>query len=80
MVTEKFQINWGTYLSSTKDIIYAFIDGRGSANQGDAMMHKLYRNLGTVEVEDQILVAKYVLSFEIALAKYRFYDLFSNLL
>lgn len=60
MVTDKFQVNWGTYLASTKDIIYAYVDGRGSANQGDALMHKLYHNLGTVEVEDQIAVAKYV--------------------
>ena len=58
MVTERFQINWGTYLASTKNIIYAFIDGRGSGNQGDALMHELYLNLGTVEVEDQITVAR----------------------
>ncbi|XP_054168266.1 dipeptidyl peptidase 4-like isoform X2 [Oppia nitens] len=60
MVTDKFQVNWGTYLASTKNIIYCYIDGRGSGNQGDRLMHQLYHNLGTVEVEDQIAVAKYL--------------------
>jgi dipeptidyl-peptidase-4 len=58
MVTERFQINWGTYMASNKDIIYAFIDGRGSGNHGDRMLHELYLKLGSVEVEDQIAVAR----------------------
>lgn len=58
MVTKRFQMNWGTYLSSAKNIIYAWIDGRGSGNRGDKMLHELYHNLGSVEVEDQIAVAK----------------------
>lgn len=58
MVTKKFQVNWGTYLAARKNIIYAMIDGRGSGNQGDKLLHEVHYRLGSVEVEDQIAVAK----------------------
>ncbi|GIY16389.1 prolyl endopeptidase FAP [Caerostris darwini] len=60
MVTEKFNVNWGSYLASKKNIIYVNIDGRGSGFQGDKILHELYRRLGTVEVFDQISVASYL--------------------
>ena len=60
MVTEKFQINWGTYLATSKNIIYGMIDGRGSGGRGDKYLHQLYHKLGTLEVDDQILGVKYV--------------------
>lgn len=53
-VTNKWSIEWGTYLVSAHDIIYAKIDGRGSGLRGDKNLFALYRNLGTVEVHDQI--------------------------
>ncbi|KAG8195528.1 hypothetical protein JTE90_019516 [Oedothorax gibbosus] len=60
MVTEKFNVNWGSYLASRHNVIYVNIDGRGSGNQGDKILHELYRRLGTVEVFDQISVASYL--------------------
>ncbi|XP_033227069.1 venom dipeptidyl peptidase 4 isoform X2 [Belonocnema kinseyi] len=59
-VTEKFNIDWGTYLVTNKSIIYAAIDGRGSGVKGNKMLFSGYRHLGTVEIEDQIGVTKYL--------------------
>lgn len=53
-----YRVSWSTYLASTEKIIVASFDGRGSGYQGDAIMHKLFRRLGTDEVEDQITAAK----------------------
>lgn len=60
MVNEKFNVNWGSFLASSKNIIYAQIDGRGSGFQGDKFLHELYLKLGTVEVMDQLAVTRYV--------------------
>lgn len=53
-VTNKWSIEWGTYLASAHNVIYAKIDGRGSGLRGDKNLFSLYRNLGTVEIHDQI--------------------------
>lgn len=47
-------------MSGRRNYIYALIDGRGSAFQGDKMMHEVYYQLGTPEVEDQIEVTRFV--------------------
>ncbi|XP_076368716.1 A-type potassium channel modulatory protein DPP6-like isoform X2 [Tachypleus tridentatus] len=60
LVTEKFAVKWGTYLASRKGIIYVMIDGRGSGNRGENILHELYKNLGSVEIQDQINVARYL--------------------
>ncbi|XP_057672414.1 venom dipeptidyl peptidase 4 isoform X1 [Diorhabda carinulata] len=57
-VVDKFLLDWGSYLAANKSIIYAAIDGRGSGLRGDKIMFAGYRNLGTVEVADQINVTK----------------------
>ncbi|KAL3280819.1 hypothetical protein HHI36_004050 [Cryptolaemus montrouzieri] len=57
-VSQEFTLNWGSYLASNRSTIYAVIDGRGSALKGDKYLFAGYRNLGTVEVEDQIFVTK----------------------
>jgi len=57
-VSEEFTLNWGSYLASNRSFIYGVIDGRGSALKGDKYLFAGYRNLGTVEIEDQILVTK----------------------
>jgi len=57
-VTEKFTIDWGTYLVTNKSIIYAAIDGRGSGLMGNDMLFTGYRRLGTVEIVDQINVTR----------------------
>ncbi|KAL1431700.1 hypothetical protein MTO96_013809 [Rhipicephalus appendiculatus] len=61
-VTELFRINWGHYLASRKGIVYGLVDGRGSGLQGDRRLHQVYRRLGTVEVEDQLRVARHLKS------------------
>ncbi|XP_015595104.1 venom dipeptidyl peptidase 4, partial [Cephus cinctus] len=59
-VTEKFNMDWGTYLVTNKSIIYAAIDGRGSGLKGNNMLFAGYRNLGTVEIIDQINVTRHL--------------------
>ena len=51
-------MNFGKYLASSKDIIYAYVDGRGSGYQGETMKYHLYHKLGSAEIEDQITAAK----------------------
>ncbi|XP_011864447.1 PREDICTED: venom dipeptidyl peptidase 4 [Vollenhovia emeryi] len=59
-VTEKFNVDWGTYLVTNKSIIYAAIDGRGSGLMGNDMLFAGYRHLGTVEITDQINVTRHL--------------------
>jgi dipeptidyl-peptidase-4 len=53
-VNDRFKLDWGTYLTTSEDIIYGLIDGRGSGFKGDDMLNEIYYNIGEVEVEDQI--------------------------
>jgi dipeptidyl aminopeptidase/acylaminoacyl peptidase len=48
--------SWAAYVAGTLGIVYAVIDPRGSGFQGDAWRHAVYRQFGTVEVEDTISV------------------------
>ncbi|XP_043361138.1 prolyl endopeptidase FAP isoform X7 [Dermochelys coriacea] len=57
-VKHTFGISWITYLASREEIIVALVDGRGTAFQGDKMLHAVYRKLGVYEIEDQISAAK----------------------
>ncbi|XP_076230244.1 venom dipeptidyl peptidase 4 isoform X2 [Nomia melanderi] len=59
-VTEKFNVDWGTYLVTNKSIIYATIDGRGSGLMDNGMLFAGYRKLGTVEIADQINVTRHL--------------------
>lgn len=58
LVTERWRIDWNTYLAGNKDFIVAQIDGRGSGGQGHQLLHKVYYKLGSVEVADQIEVTE----------------------
>ncbi|XP_017772534.1 PREDICTED: inactive dipeptidyl peptidase 10 [Nicrophorus vespilloides] len=60
LVTERWRIDWNTYLTGNKDYIVAQIDGRGSGGQGHKLLHQVYYKLGTVEVSDQIEVTEYL--------------------
>ncbi|GFR17680.1 venom dipeptidyl peptidase 4 [Trichonephila clavata] len=62
LVSERFHIHWGSYLASHKNYIYAQIDGRGSGFQGDKRVQELFRKLGNIEVEDQLVVTSYLVS------------------
>uniref|UniRef100_A0A8C9G0S6 Fibroblast activation protein alpha n=1 Tax=Pavo cristatus TaxID=9049 RepID=A0A8C9G0S6_PAVCR len=57
-VKHTFSISWITYLASKEGIIVALVDGRGTAYQGDKILHAVYRRLGVYEVEDQISAVK----------------------
>lgn len=56
-MSEKFRVDWGTYMSSRNDVIYIRLDVRGAKGQSK---RALYRHLGGVEVQDQIAVLRYV--------------------
>jgi inactive dipeptidyl peptidase 10 len=58
LVTERWKLDWNTYLASKRDFIVAQIDGRGSGGQGQKLLHEVYHRLGTVEVKDQLEVTE----------------------
>ncbi|KAL0277472.1 UNVERIFIED_CONTAM: hypothetical protein PYX00_004738 [Menopon gallinae] len=60
LVTDRWKIDWSTFLASNKEYIIAQIDGRGSSGQGYQLMHEIYHRLGTVEVADQLEVTEYL--------------------
>ncbi|XP_071943399.1 inactive dipeptidyl peptidase 10-like isoform X2 [Antedon mediterranea] len=61
-VSKMFELGWSMYLASNHHIITASIDGRGSGGQGEKFRHDLYKNVGTVEVQDQIYITKKLLN------------------
>ncbi|XP_049834245.1 inactive dipeptidyl peptidase 10-like isoform X2 [Schistocerca gregaria] len=60
LVSSKWGVDWPTYLAGNRNFIVAQVDGRGSGFQGNRMRQQLYRQLGSVEIEDQIAVIKYL--------------------
>lgn len=60
LVTKQWSIGWGTSLVSRLGVAVAHIDGRGSGLRGVANTFTLNRQLGTVEIEDQINVTRSV--------------------
>lgn len=61
-VNDRFKLDWGTYLTTSENVIYGLIDGRGSGFKGDDMLHEIYYNIGNVEVQDQIDVTQQLIS------------------
>lgn len=57
-VTDKFRIDWGTYMSSHNDVVYVRLDVRGARSQGKK---DLFRKIGGVEVQDQLTVLRHLL-------------------
>lgn len=55
-ITDTVKYEYEYYLTTNKRIIYAWVDARGSAFKGSKMLFEIYRNLGTVEIEDTIAV------------------------
>ena len=53
-VNNKFELGWNAYLSSRYYVIVASIDGRGAGFYGENNLYAINRQLGTVEIEDQI--------------------------
>jgi hypothetical protein len=57
-ITKQFTVDWSTYLTVNKSIIYAVIDGRGSGLKGNNMLFSIYRHLGSPEIDDQVNVTR----------------------
>ncbi|XP_067002642.2 venom dipeptidyl peptidase 4 [Anabrus simplex] len=57
-INERFQVGWHTYLVANRSIVYVRIEGRGSQLVGQRARSSGHRRLGSLEVEDQILVVK----------------------
>jgi len=61
MVTDSWSVGWGEYLVTSRNVIYASIDGRGTGFQSDEHLFQVYRHLGSVEIQDQISVTRKLL-------------------
>ncbi|KAK2178658.1 hypothetical protein NP493_536g01001 [Ridgeia piscesae] len=57
-VTFRFRLGWDAYLSSSQKIIIVQVDGRGSGARGQKYLHSIYKQLGTLEVQDQITAVR----------------------
>nr|CAD7195978.1 unnamed protein product [Timema douglasi] len=57
-VSEKFSIDWGTYMSSHNDVVYVKLDVRGAKGQGT---RPVFRRMGGAEVHDQVTVLRHLL-------------------
>ncbi|XP_037068071.1 venom dipeptidyl peptidase 4-like [Pollicipes pollicipes] len=68
VIGDSWGVAWDDHLVTERDIIYVNIDGRGSGYGGDKLLHSIYYRMGTVEVEDQIAVARKLLDL------YKFID------
>lgn len=55
---DKWDMAFNAYLVTGQKYILAQIDGRGSGNRGEKLLHSIYRALGTVEIQDQIETVK----------------------
>ncbi|XP_031634021.1 dipeptidyl aminopeptidase-like protein 6 isoform X2 [Contarinia nasturtii] len=60
LVSEEFKVDWNWYVSSQRGMIVAQIDARGTACQGELLRSAIKNNLGSVEIEDQLGVLKYL--------------------
>lgn len=58
-VTKAFRIEWEDYLASSHNIVIAKVDTRGTGGRGDSWRHANYRHLGSTEVDDTIVAARY---------------------
>jgi len=57
-VTDSWTLTWGEYLVTSRNVIYVSIDGRGTGFQSNEHLFQVYKNLGTVEIQDQISVTQ----------------------
>eukprot|EP00095_Tigriopus_kingsejongensis_P006635 maker-scaffold1179_size56971-snap-gene-0.18 protein:Tk06635 transcript:maker-scaffold1179_size56971-snap-gene-0.18-mRNA-1 annotation:"hypothetical protein DAPPUDRAFT_307138" len=57
-VDYRWSVDWGDFLASNYGVVYASIDGRGTGGQSNEFLFEVFRNMGTVEMEDQIAVTQ----------------------
>lgn len=60
LVSQRWDVDYSTYLASSRNYIVAEVDGRGSGFQGDRLLYEPYLQLGKVELQDQIAVVKFL--------------------
>ncbi|KAH1024091.1 venom dipeptidyl peptidase 4 isoform X2 [Dendroctonus ponderosae] len=60
VINDAFSSGVVNYLVTNRSYIYIYIDGRGSGRDGQSKTFQIYRSMGTVEIEDQIAVTKYL--------------------
>ncbi|EDW76363.2 uncharacterized protein Dwil_GK14699 [Drosophila willistoni] len=58
-ITNAFTLGYEAFLTTSRDTIYAYIDGRGTGNKGKDILFSVNNDLGDHEVEDQLLVTKW---------------------
>ena len=54
----RWKVDWREYLTTTQNFIHVSIDGRGTGYQSDEYRFAVYRNMGTLEMTDQIEVTR----------------------
>ncbi|XP_036321869.1 venom dipeptidyl peptidase 4 [Rhagoletis pomonella] len=59
-VTSAFSTGFNLFVTTNREVIYAFIDGRGTGNKGKKLLFSVNNNLGDLEAQDQIFVTKYL--------------------
>ena len=52
LLLNRFKLDWGTYLTTSEDVIYGTIDGRGSGYRGDDLLFEIHYNLGARYLND----------------------------
>ncbi|KAL1458240.1 hypothetical protein WDU94_008402 [Cyamophila willieti] len=60
IISDKFSVDFHTYLVSKRHLVVARIDARGSSFRSKQQEFAVYRNLGRYEIEDQIAVVRYL--------------------
>lgn len=58
-VTKKFTADWQTYLVTHFKFVVILIDGRGTGNRGKQFESAIHKNLGVVEIQDQMNGLRY---------------------
>ncbi|TDG40174.1 hypothetical protein AWZ03_013402, partial [Drosophila navojoa] len=59
-VTSAFTVGYEAFVVTTRNTIYATIDGRGTGNKGKKLLFSVNNDLGDHEVEDQIFVTQWL--------------------
>ncbi|GBP92887.1 Venom dipeptidyl peptidase 4 [Eumeta japonica] len=60
-VYDTFTVGYHSYLTTNKSMIYMMADGRGSGLKGQEILYSLNNALGTVEIEDHLVILRQVL-------------------
>lgn len=61
-ISNAFTVGYEAFVTTTRNIIYAYIDGRGTGNKGKDLLFSVNNDLGDFEVADQIFVTEWLVS------------------